>query len=133
MLNPCRWFRKSYGPTAAPRITAEAVAPPPQELLLSRSLTIDRSEAIRELARQQHVPNRDVDELLDALLRGHVPPGAEALAPLLQPSLESVFDYLPDDTTIFVDDPDAGHDRPHHDRAADDGDDREQREQPVGE
>ncbi len=88
-----------------------AVAPPPRELLLSRSLTIDRSEAIRELAREQQVPNRDVDELLDSLLRGHIPPGAEALAPLLQPSLETVFDYLPDDTMIFVDDPDAGRER----------------------
>lgn len=32
MLNRCRRFRKSYGPTAAPE-SAEAVAPPPQILI----------------------------------------------------------------------------------------------------
>ena len=85
-----------------------AVAPPPRELLLSRSYVIERSEALRELAASQKVAARAVDELVDALLRGHVPPGAEALAPLLQPGLETVFDFLPDDTLIIVDDPDAG-------------------------
>jgi transcription-repair coupling factor (superfamily II helicase) len=88
-----------------------AVAPPPRELLLNRSLTIERSEQIRELAAEQRVPNRAVDELLDSLLRGHIPPGAEALAPLLQPSIESVLDYLPEDTLIVVDDPEACRER----------------------
>jgi transcription-repair coupling factor (superfamily II helicase) len=85
-----------------------AVAPPPRELLLDRSLVIERSEAIRELAARQQMPARQVDELLNALLRGHAPPGAEALAPLLQPELESVFAFLPPDTLVLVDDPDAG-------------------------
>jgi transcription-repair coupling factor (superfamily II helicase) len=85
-----------------------AVAPPPRELLLNRSFLIECSEALRELAASQKVAARAVDELVDALLRGHVPPGAEALAPLLQPGLETVFDFLPDDTLIIVDDPEAG-------------------------
>jgi transcription-repair coupling factor (superfamily II helicase) len=88
-----------------------AVAPPPRELQLSRSLIIERSDRIRELARAQRLPNRAVDELLDSMLRGHVPPGAEALAPLLQPDVETVFDYLPEDTLVVVDDPDAGRER----------------------
>jgi transcription-repair coupling factor (superfamily II helicase) len=88
-----------------------AVAPPPRELLLKRSLTIERSAQIRALAAEQRVSNRAVDELLDSLLRGHIPPGAEALAPLLQPSIESVLDYLPEDTLIVVDDPEACRDR----------------------
>ncbi|MFQ5416922.1 MAG: transcription-repair coupling factor [Myxococcota bacterium] len=87
------------------------VAPPPRELLLDRSLLIDRSAAIRELASAQGVEPRAVDELLNDLLRGHIPPGAEALAPLLQPSLETIFDFLPDDTWIVVDDPEAGRER----------------------
>ena len=33
------------------------------------------------------------------------------LAPLLQPALETVFDFLPADTLIVVDDPDAGEQR----------------------
>ncbi len=87
------------------------VAPPPRELLLDRSLVIDRSDAIRDLAAEQKIPARSVDELLNTLLRGQVPPGAEALAPLLQPALETVFDFLPADTMIIIDDPDAGRDR----------------------
>ena len=54
---------------------------------------------------------RAVDELVDSLLRGHVPPGAEALAPLLLPGTESVFDFLPDDTLVVVDDLEAGRQR----------------------
>jgi transcription-repair coupling factor (superfamily II helicase) len=88
-----------------------AVAPPPRELLFDRSLVIERSERLRELAAAQKVPPRTVDELVDALLRGHLPPGVEALAPILQPRLESVFDFLPDDTFIVVDDAAAGRQR----------------------
>jgi transcription-repair coupling factor (superfamily II helicase) len=88
-----------------------AVAPPPRELLLDRSLTIRRSDAIRELAASQNVESRIVDQLLDSLLRGNVPPGAEALAPLLQPALETVLDFLPLDTLVLVDEPEAGRER----------------------
>jgi transcription-repair coupling factor (superfamily II helicase) len=87
------------------------VAPPPRELLLDRSLVIERSEAIRELANQQKVEPRAVDALVDSLLRGSPPPGVEALAPLLQPALETVLDFLPDDTLIVLDDPEGGRDR----------------------
>ena len=84
------------------------VAPPPRELLVERSRVIERSEAIRELALRQQVPARAIDQLLDGLLRGHVPPGAEALAPLLQPSQESVLEFLPEDALVIVDDAEAG-------------------------
>ncbi len=88
-----------------------AVAPPPREILLDRALVIERTPLLRELAAAQHIPARAVDELVDALLRGFVPPGAEALAPLLQPALESVLDYLPDDSLIVIDDPAPGRER----------------------
>jgi transcription-repair coupling factor (superfamily II helicase) len=87
------------------------VAPPPRELQLDRSLVVERSESLRQLAKQQDVAPRHVDELVDSLLRGHIPPGAEALAPLLQPAIESVLDFLPDDTLVIVDDPSAGQER----------------------
>ncbi len=88
-----------------------AVAAPPHELLCERSLVVERTSALHELARRQQVPDRAVDELVDALLRGFVPPGAEALAPLLQPALESVLDFLPGDALVLIDDPDAGRER----------------------
>jgi transcription-repair coupling factor (superfamily II helicase) len=87
------------------------VCAPPREILLDRSRVIERSDALRALADAERVAPRQVDEIVDALLRGFVPPGAEALAPLLLPELESVLDFLPEDTLVVVDDPDAGHDR----------------------
>ncbi len=90
---------------------AYAVAPPPRELLLDRSLIIERSADLRELAASQNVEPRSVDALVDSLLRGNPPPGAEALAPLLQPGLETVLDFLPADTLIIIDDPETGRDR----------------------
>jgi transcription-repair coupling factor (superfamily II helicase) len=90
---------------------AYAVAPPPRELLLDRSLVIERSDEIRALAAQQKMAPRAVDEFIDALLRGHVPPGAEALAPLLLRTTETVLDFLPADTLIVVDDLEAGRER----------------------
>jgi transcription-repair coupling factor (superfamily II helicase) len=87
------------------------VAPPPRELLLDRSLVIERSEQIRARAARQGVPGREVDQLVDSLLRGHLPPGAEAMAPLLLRGMETLLDFLPDDTLIVVDDLDAGRKR----------------------
>jgi transcription-repair coupling factor (superfamily II helicase) len=90
---------------------AYAVAPPPRELLIDRGRVIERSDAIRELAGAQQVGARAVDALVDSLLRGNAPPGAEALAPLLQPALETALDFLPEDTLVVVDDPEAGRER----------------------
>ncbi len=91
-----------------------AVAPPPRELLFDRDLVMRRSEEIRALGRSTAVPARTIDEWIDSLLRGHVPPGAEALAPLLQPAQETAFDFLPDDTLVVLDDPEGGRSRLAH-------------------
>jgi transcription-repair coupling factor (superfamily II helicase) len=87
------------------------VAPPPRELLVTRALAIERGEAIRAAARAQGVAAREADLLLGTLLRGSLPAGAEALAPLLQPALESFFDFLPEQSLVVVDEPELGHDR----------------------
>jgi transcription-repair coupling factor (superfamily II helicase) len=85
-----------------------AVAPPARELLLERDLLVERSAEIRREAERQGVAPRQLDPLLDALLRGHLPPGVEALAPWLLPSLETVFDFLPDGTLVVLDGGGAG-------------------------
>ncbi len=87
------------------------VAAPPRELLGDRDLIVARSESIRELAASQGIPAARVDEFVDALLRGHAPPGAEGIAPLLQPRVETVLDFLPPDTRIVIDDLAAGRER----------------------
>jgi transcription-repair coupling factor (superfamily II helicase) len=88
-----------------------AVAPPPRELLFDRELVVERSDGIRALAEILQIPARPVDTLIDSLLRGHLPPGVEALAPLLQPALETVFDFLPPEALIVIDEPAQGRDR----------------------
>jgi transcription-repair coupling factor (superfamily II helicase) len=90
---------------------SNVVAPPPRELLFDRDLVVERSDEIRKLASKSDVPARSVDELIDALLRGHIPPGAEALSPLLQPGQETAFDFLPEDTLVVLDDPEAARTR----------------------
>jgi transcription-repair coupling factor (superfamily II helicase) len=66
---------------------------------------------LRALAERQGVPPREIDRWIDALLRGAALPGAEGLLPLLQPSLESVFDFLPDAALVVVEEWDAGRER----------------------
>ncbi|MCP4039633.1 MAG: transcription-repair coupling factor [bacterium] len=85
-------------------------APPPQELLVDREQIVTRADSVRELALEQDNDD-EIEEILDALLRGSLPPGVEALGPLIQPDQERVIDYLPDDTLVLVDDPGAGEQR----------------------
>jgi len=90
---------------------AEFVAPPPREILATRELVVERSAEIRARGLAQGVPSRALDALLDALLRGALPPGSEALAPLLQPALETFLDFLPEQTLVVLDEPDTGRER----------------------
>ena len=85
--------------------------PPPREIQLDRDLVIERSPEIRARAEAQGADARATDETLDALLRGSLPPGAEALAPWIQPGVETVFDYLPDDALVVIEEPAAAHER----------------------
>ncbi|MHA7838909.1 MAG: transcription-repair coupling factor, partial [bacterium] len=94
--------------------SATALLPPPRELLFDREDVIERSAAIRAEAETQSIPTAEIDALIGSLLRGHVPPGAESLAPLIEPGLESFFDYLPPDTLILIEDPEQGITRIEH-------------------
>jgi transcription-repair coupling factor (superfamily II helicase) len=86
-------------------------APPPRELLIDRGLLIARGDEIRRHAEAAGAAARAIDELLDALLRGHLPPGAESLAPWIQTAQETVFDWLPKDALLLIAEPEACRDR----------------------
>jgi transcription-repair coupling factor (superfamily II helicase) len=90
---------------------AHVAVPPPRELLIDRGLLIARGEEIRRHAEAAGAAAREIDELLDALLRGHLPPGAESLAPWIQPAQETLFEWLPGDTTVLIVEPAACRDR----------------------
>ena len=78
---------------------ARVVAAPARELLFDRDLVVERVPALRALAEAQGVAAREIDRWVDTLLRGAAPPGSEGLLPLLQPALESFFDFLPESAT----------------------------------
>ena len=86
------------------------VAAPAREILGDRALVVERSDAIRKRGAEQGIELHKLDALLDTLLRGSLPPGIEAMAPLLQPAMETLFDALPDDTLVVADEPAAGRD-----------------------
>src|SRR5690606_25201060 len=90
---------------------AHVAAPPPRELLVDRNLLIARGEEIRKRAEAAGAAAREIDQLLDDLLRGHLPPGAEALAPWITPALETVFDWLPAGTVVAIEEPEACRER----------------------
>ncbi len=87
------------------------IAPPPRELLGNRELIVERADEIRALGVRLGLAGRVVDPFVDSLLRGSLPPGAEAIAPLLQPATEGLFAFLPDNAPIFLAEPAGGHDR----------------------
>jgi transcription-repair coupling factor (superfamily II helicase) len=90
---------------------AHVEAPPPRELLWDRSFLIEHGDVVRARAEEAGAEPRAVDEVLDALLRGHLPPGGEAVAPWITGGLETVLDWLPGDGGIAVVEPDACRER----------------------
>jgi transcription-repair coupling factor (superfamily II helicase) len=90
---------------------AHVEAPPPRELLWDRSFLIEHGGVVRARAEAAGAEPRAVDAVLDALLRGHLPPGGEAVAPWITGGLETVFDWLPGDGAVVVVEPDACRER----------------------
>lgn len=86
-------------------------AAPPRELLCNRELVVERADALRARARELSVPVPAVEELLGTLLSGNLPPGAQALAALLQPETGSLFDLLPENALIVAVDTEDGRER----------------------
>ncbi|MCG8588766.1 MAG: transcription-repair coupling factor [Proteobacteria bacterium] len=90
---------------------AHVAAPPPREWSFDRDTVVARSDDLREAALEQEIDEREVETLIDSLLRGHLPPGGEALVPFLAAEWESPLDFLPDDALVLIDGPEAGADR----------------------
>ena len=89
-------------------------APPAREVLGERALFLERAAALRALARKLKVPQAQQDALSSALLRGQLLPGVEALAPLLQPAIESVLDFFPARAPLLLLEPADGRARMRH-------------------
>ncbi len=89
-------------------------AGPARELLFERDRIVEIADDLRMLAMEQQGDERDMDAWIESLLRGNVPPGAEALASIIRPVQETALDYLRSDTLILIDDPSEGRGRLEH-------------------
>ena len=89
-------------------------ASPPCEVLFDRERIVECADDLRELAMELESDEADIESFIDSLLRGHLPPGGESLASLIRPEQATVFDYLPKDTLVVLDDPARGHERLEH-------------------
>ncbi len=84
---------------------------PAREIALRRNQIVEAETRLQELGKSGESSEEEIRSMMDALLRGDLPPGTEALAPALLPSMENVLDYLPSGSLVVLDDPDAGLDR----------------------
>jgi len=82
---------------------AHIVAPPPRDLVPQRERIIACQTELRAHAAAQGVSEADCSALVDALLRGHLPPGVEAIAPILRSKNARALDFLPEDALILLD------------------------------
>ena len=85
----------------------EIVAIPPRAYRLPSDVDPLLHE-VRSLGKARGLPESNIYAITEPLARHRVPPGVESLEALLHDGLETVFDYLPGDTLIAVDDPEAG-------------------------
>jgi transcription-repair coupling factor (superfamily II helicase) len=84
------------------------VAIPPRPFRLQSAGLDGLIQRVRSLGRAQRVPESNVYAITEALARRHAPPGLENLEALLHEQMENLFDYLPPQTLVVVDDPEAG-------------------------
>jgi transcription-repair coupling factor (superfamily II helicase) len=74
-------------------------------------LPSDRDSLIQEarrMGREKRLPESQIYAVTEAFARRALPAGVENLEALLHDEMETVFDYLPPETRIVVDDADAG-------------------------
>jgi transcription-repair coupling factor (superfamily II helicase) len=83
------------------------VAIPPKSWRLPNDLDA-LLHRVRGMGRDLNVPESNIYAVTEVLARRGLPPGAEGLEALFHDSLETVLDYLPPQTLIVIDDPEAG-------------------------
>ena len=83
------------------------VAIPPRSCRLPSDLDELVGRA-RSMGRKLGIPESNIYEVTEALARRGLPPGVESLEALFHDTLETVFDYLAEETLVVIDDPEAG-------------------------
>ena len=63
---------------------------------------------VRERGKTLGLPESNIYAVTESLARRHAPPGIENLETFFHDGMETVFDYLPEETLVVIDDPEAG-------------------------
>ncbi|MBI4640383.1 MAG: transcription-repair coupling factor [Candidatus Tectomicrobia bacterium] len=79
---------------------------PAREILLNRERRLQGIDALQKQMAEMPGERRKWEILIDHLSQIDYLPGFEYLAPWLYPSMETLFDYLPSDTILLIDEPD---------------------------
>ena len=77
---------------------------PVRETILEEATIHQVAERIREQSKQMMLPLHKAEELVEVLNQFHVSAETERLLPYLYPNLDTMFDYLPKDSLIFLHD-----------------------------
>ena len=83
----------------------EAIILPAREAVLRQKWVPDIINRVREYASNLEIPARKVRDLTSRLHDEGAFPGIESLMPLIYPSLDCIFDYIPENAVILQDEP----------------------------
>ena len=75
---------------------------PVSEAIFEKDNTHQIIECIREQSKQMMLPSNRIEELVGTLSQFHVNAEIERLLPCLYPNLDTIFDYLPKDSFVFL-------------------------------
>jgi transcription-repair coupling factor (superfamily II helicase) len=100
MVESIRLFAADTQRTIAP--LSEAVLLPAREVILNRAELNAIVGRIRALATEMGMPVTRVRQIIGQLKTQGIYPGIESLLPVIYPSLETFFDYVPADTLFLI-------------------------------
>jgi transcription-repair coupling factor (superfamily II helicase) len=80
----------------------EAIILPARELILNKKYIPNIISKIRSLANELDVPVSHARKIIDTIRHDEDVPGLESLLSLFYPRLDTLFDYIPEDTLVFT-------------------------------
>ena len=84
---------------------SEAVLLPAREVILDNQLLPDIISRIRTLANELDVPVTHTRNVIDRLRKNEELAGIESLMPLIYPQLDTIFEYIPQNSLVVADNP----------------------------
>lgn len=77
---------------------SEAIILPAGEVVLEKSRLSQTIKCVRELVEKSKITTKNAEEFIDRISKEGVFPGIESFLPLIYSKLDTIFDYVPDNT-----------------------------------